>query len=204
VEDFMTERETKLDAAKVRADEARAMLGEIENLHKKALLLVPGVSLFHTKTQRTRSEQWDKIMDRLHAILQEPINLQRNFEYQDQAAAKKIEEAKKIEAGKESAAKYAAFQQEAVQWLLAKGKKLGEDFAIIDAVDHANELAYDEEIARMKASGGFIDFNGKNCDGPCGGWDMSGHRCDCGNRRVSFTTGYSHSFKQPHVYAEAY
>lgn len=28
------------------------------------------------------------------------------------------------------------------------------------------------------------DFAGKNCDGPCRGWDGVSRRCDCGNRRV--------------------
>jgi hypothetical protein len=28
------------------------------------------------------------------------------------------------------------------------------------------------------------DFDGKNCERPCRGWDGTSGRCDCGNRRV--------------------
>jgi hypothetical protein len=93
---------------------------------------------------------------------------------------------------------------EAVVWLLARGKKLGEDFSGADAIAVANSIAADEEIARLKEQVGLHDFNGQNCDGPCGGWDGASRRCECGNRRVWWTTGWGHSFQEPYVYGEAY
>lgn len=93
---------------------------------------------------------------------------------------------------------------EAVAYLSARGKVAGTDYALESAVTEANDLAYTEEIARKKASGGPFEFSGQNCDGPCEGWDGEERRCQCGNRRVSWTTGYGHSFKTPSVEAEAY
>jgi len=33
----------------------------------------------------------------------------------------------------------------------------------------------------------YIDFDGNNCD-DCVGWDGRSRRCECGNRRVSWTS----------------
>lgn len=93
---------------------------------------------------------------------------------------------------------------EAVAYLSARGKVAGTDYELPNAVSVANDLAFEEEVAKRKASGGSFDFNGQNCDGPCEGWDGEDRRCQCGNRRVSWTTGYGHSFKTPSVEAEAY
>lgn len=204
METNMETREQKLAEAKVQAERAKELLGHFENVRKQALAFVPGAGIFATKKQRVRSEQWDKILERLHAVLQEPYNLLRNFEYHDSAAKEKLDDAEKVERGKADAAKYAAYQQDAILWLLAKGKVLGTDFTLMNAVDKANEIAYAEEIARLQAVDEWFYFNGQNCDGPCRGWDGKEHRCDCGNRRVSWTEGFGHSFKQPHVIAEAY
>ena len=54
----------------------------------------------------------------------------------------------------------------------------------------------DEELITeaMPGEGEFIEFDGMNCndrmdpdDPPCTGWDGKSHRCECGNRRVSWT-----------------
>lgn len=54
-------------------------------------------------------------------------------------------------------------------------------------------LAAGEKYAREN---GPIEFDGMNCndyleDGQaeCGGWDGGEHRCECGNRRVSWEIG---------------
>ena len=93
---------------------------------------------------------------------------------------------------------------EAILWLQGKGKTLGEDFTPANAVCIADDISFDEEVNRLTASGGYIDFSGDdNCE-DCEGWDMSSHRCYCGNRRVSWVTGWGHSFKSPSIYAEAH
>lgn len=100
---------------------------------------------------------------------------------------------------------------EAIAWLDAKGYKPGTDFQPSAAVTFANDIAFQEEAERLsaelKASGGFVDFSGSNCEpdeGACPGWNGNDRRCECGNRRVSWTAAYGHSFKEPSIYAEAY
>jgi len=97
--------------------------------------------------------------------------------------------------------------QEAANWLLERGRKLGADFAYEDALETANDIAFYEEVARREEAGKageWYEFEGHNCDGNCDGWDGYSHRCQCGNRRVSWQMGYEHSFKNPIVYAEAH
>jgi hypothetical protein len=95
---------------------------------------------------------------------------------------------------------------EAIIWLSARGKTLGIDYTLENAILIADDIAYQEEIIRMKRSlnGNTMEFDGQNCDGPCSGWDGESNRCSCGNRRVCWTQGYSHSFKSPEVRAEAH
>lgn len=125
-------------------------------------------------------------------------------------AERRVKEARLKQAGEaklaEEARQRTEHQAKAVAWLLGKGKKLGTDFTGENAVDVADSLAFDEEVARLKASGEMheFEFDGPNCDGPCAGWDGTDRRCECGNRRVSWVTGYGHSFANPDVRGEAY
>jgi hypothetical protein len=92
----------------------------------------------------------------------------------------------------------------AVKWLEARGKIQGTDFEIANAIEVANDLAYEQEAERLQEEGGMRSFSGDDSCENCGGWDGVSHRCECGNRRVSWAQGYGHSFKNPYVYAEAY
>lgn len=70
-----------------------------------------------------------------------------------------------------------------------------------------NEIEEEKAIqtAISNLDGRYTDFDGNNCDEDrnCLGWDGMSHRCDCGNRRVSWEI----SFNEPstyRVYAAAY
>lgn len=94
----------------------------------------------------------------------------------------------------------------AVAWLLAKGKVIGQDFTVADAIKTANDIAFEEEVKNRKKELGndaYTEFSGQNCDS-CLGWDGVSPRCECGNRRVSWSFGYGHSFETPSIEAEAY
>lgn len=93
---------------------------------------------------------------------------------------------------------------DAIKYLLDNGKSIGTDFTVNNAIECADELAYTLEVEKQRSQGGYINFSGDDYCEDCQGWDMSSHRCSCGNRRVSFTTGYGHSFKQPWICAEAH
>lgn len=94
----------------------------------------------------------------------------------------------------------------AVLWLHARGKEPGRDYAPDKALEAANNIAFAEECARRtdKAQKEPIEFSGQNCEGPCSGWDGESRRCECGNRRVSWSRDSLHTFEQPSISAEAY
>ena len=92
----------------------------------------------------------------------------------------------------------------AAAWLMAKGKVLGADFTVGTALDVANDLAAEEEKARLIAAGRPIGFSGDDYCENCDGWVPGHHRCACGNRRVDFVTSDYHTFENVSVQAEAY
>lgn len=98
-----------------------------------------------------------------------------------------------------------AYRDRAICWLIAKGKRYGEDFTVESAVRMAEQIAYDEEVARSQGPEGsefWHNFDGNNCDS-CIGWDGRSHRCNCGNRRVSWSQSAGHTFENPSIYGEA-
>ena len=104
-------------------------------------------------------------------------------------------------------AKRLTYILKAIQFLDKHGKVRGIDFIGDDAVDKADTLAFEQEKERQLTErdlfGGLISFDGQNCD-DCAGWNGRSRRCDCGNRRVDWVTGFGHTFLHPHVYGEAY
>lgn len=122
----------------------------------------------------------------------------RNAKDKQEAEDKKQKEIKAIQ-------DLEAKKARAVVWLLERGKHPGKDYEACRAIETANQMAFDEEVARQGP--GPHDFSGQNCgdydDTECSGWDGSSRRCECGNRRVSWVEGYGHSFEEPCVYAEA-
>lgn len=111
----------------------------------------------------------------------------------------KVKEIKEAEIIKERQ----EFNDEAIGWLLVRGYEFNKDFNSETAIKFADELAFEEECKRRIEENTFFSFAGDNCE-DCPGWDGKSHRCDCGNRRVYWATGYGHSWKKPFVYAEAY
>lgn len=78
----------------------------------------------------------------------------------------------------------------------------GKDFTTENATQVAEDMAFNKEVEKRIKDGGYFEFNGQNCDGPCSGWDGVSHRCDCGNRRVYWQS--DGGFKDIYIYGEAY
>lgn len=108
------------------------------------------------------------------------------------------------ERGSKAAAELIETKGKAIVWLQERGKVLGADFTVESAIEVANEIAFEEALAAKKAEGRLHSFSGEDSCENCGGWDGSSHRCECGNRRVSWTYGYGHNFLTPYVVAEAH
>lgn len=107
---------------------------------------------------------------------------------------------------KEKAKKREADQlwNDAVAFLTERGKKMGDDYEGEHAISAANNIAFDEEVAKLSNDPTPIDFSGGDYCESCEGWTPGEHRCCCGNRRVTWAEGFGHTFKSPYVVAEAY
>jgi len=113
-----------------------------------------------------------------------------------------IERLQEIETNK----RHSELVGKAIKFLTDRNKIINIDFDINTAIQIANDIAYEEAIWLKKKelieSGTFIDFNGQDTCENCRGWDGQSHRCDCGNRRVSWTS--DGDFLNPYIYGEAY
>ena len=128
---------------------------------------------------------------------------QKNLADVRRAVQEIINAARLATAREEAINNHIALAAEAIIYLTAKGKKMGIDFTAKDAITQADEIAFQEEVEFQKKKGGPFDFSGKNCE-DCDGWDGESKRCNCGNRRVDWVKGLSHSFKKPYAQGEAY
>jgi hypothetical protein len=94
----------------------------------------------------------------------------------------------------------------AVMWLVERGLKAPEDFALENARKTARDIACEELVESRIANEKWFEFVGQNCgersDTTCAGWDGKSHRCECGNRRVNWI--YDGTHEEPYVYGEAY
>lgn len=106
----------------------------------------------------------------------------------------------------------AAYREAACAYLRrVGGAEPSADVDVWGAVQMAVGERGEREAARLKAQAQaadppvYHDFSGANCEGGCRGWDGWSARCDCGNRRVSWTVE-PRSFveENPIFYGEAH
>lgn len=196
--------EKKMDLASITDEQIEEMKREAEEVRK-----------YNSEIARIKCEKFDQARKLLKELfpretaLHRYVNRYRVSSYYEPwdfvASIKKArEEKEKAEKAKKAEAELQALQAKAILWLQERGKKLGEDFRVADAIETANAIAFEEEVARKRAEGGLFSFSGEDSCEDCGGWDGESRRCECGNRRVSWESGWGHSFLNPYVHGEAY
>lgn len=95
--------------------------------------------------------------------------------------------------------------EKAVNYLIEDGLKLGIDFTIDEAISRANDIVFIKEVSKVQQSDTYISFSGDDSCENCSGWDGISHRCDCGNRRVTWESDMSKDFfLNPYIYGQAY
>lgn len=108
----------------------------------------------------------------------------------------------KEEAEKQKAKDAAKDVDDAIAFLISKGKVIGKDFTSDSALEVAQDIVFQEKIAEATKDGGYHNFSGDdNCEN-CAGWDGESHRCDCGNRRVCWAS--EGNWKDLYIYGEAH
>lgn len=195
-------REENIKLAEESAAKAKSLLDAINTAIKEGFKHVPKYGT--TPTQNKKLASAAEVISRLEMEVGVGSRVQASYITRDRMAQEKEakEKAEREKAERENA--ISIMKGEAIQYLIERGKKINIDFTVDNAVEVANQLAFDYEVKRLESSDEPISFNGQDCCEDCSGWIPGSHRCECGNRRVSWVEGWSHSFKEPQIYAEAY
>lgn len=195
-------REENIKLAEKSAAIAKELYNNIMAAVEAGFKHVPNYS--GTKYQQLKAKSAGEVLSRLYNEMGAGNRVKASYDQRDRMAA---EEAKRKAAEKAKRQREEAQNQllnEAVQYLISHGKQIVVDFKVENAIEAANTLAFNLEVAKLEAETEPIEFSGSdNCE-DCSGWIPGNHRCKCGNHRVYWVTGFGHSFKSPSVYAEAY
>jgi hypothetical protein len=199
-------KEENLQAAKEYAEKAKEILIQLNEIVKEGNKLVPGRTFGLSKAKLEKLKTPNEVMERLLTASRSESNVKSTYEHRERMVKEK-EEKEKLEAfKKEIEVKQSELLNQAIAYCLENGRTFGDGLSVENAIQVANDIAFQKEVARKEAEigDGYIGFDGQNCEDECAGWNPNHHRCQCGNRRVSWTEGWSSDFRNMDIYAEAY
>jgi hypothetical protein len=200
-------KEENLELAKQYEDKAKSYLERFNELLKEANKDFPvGITFGMSKAKIDKSKTPNEVYDRLYSASRSLYNTKSTYEMRERMEKEKIEKERQAELLKQRELEKSSLVNDAIAYCLANGRTFGErGFTIDTAIQIANDIAFDKEVARKEEEigDGHTGFSGMNCEDECAGWNPKHHRCECGNRRVSWTNDYS-NFKDMEIYAEAY
>lgn len=199
-------KEENLELAKQYSESAKSLVNEFNEILKKANKQFPVSSFGMSKSKLEKEQSLQKTYERLQTASWSYNNIKSTYETRERMIKEKEEKAQKEQANIELNQRKVETLNKAIKFLLENGKIFGEEFTTENAHSVANELAFQLEINRREAQIGkeYIDFSGQNCKEECAGWNPSERRCQCGNRRVTWTEGYYSTFENMEIYAEAW
>ena len=198
-------KEENLKLAKEYEDKAKSYLEQFNQLLKDANKDFPGRTFGLTKSKVEKLKTPNEIYDRLQSASRSLWNTQSSYSSRERIQMEKEEREKRAELQKQQELEKFNLANEAIAYCLSNGRKFGDGLLVETAIAIANDIAFKKEVDRRELEIGddYIDFSGQNCEDECAGWNPKDRRCECGNRRVSWTDEYS-DFKNMSIYAEAY
>jgi hypothetical protein len=200
-------KEENLKLAKEYEDKAKSYLEKLNEILKEANREFPGRTFGLTKSKLEKLKSPNEVYDRLLSASRSLYNVQSTYSTRERIQKDKEDNEKQTELLKQRELEKSNLANEAIAYCLENGRTFGDGLSIETAISIANDIAFNIAIKNIESQIGeneYIDFSGQNCEDPCNGWNPKDHRCECGNRRVSWTDGYSSSFKDMTIYAEAY
>ena len=200
-------KEENLQAAKEYAEKAKEILIQLNEIVKEGNKLVPGRTFGLSKAKLEKLKTPNEVMERLLTASRSESNVKSTYEHRERMVKEKEEKEKAEAFKKEMEVKQSELLNQAISYCLENGRTFGDALSVENAIQVANDIAFQKEVARKEAEigDGYIGFDGQNCEDECAGWNPQiSHRCECGNRRVSWTEGWSSDFRNMDIYAEAY
>lgn len=159
-----------------------------------------------TPARERKAKEPTEAYQRLLKAVDTYNRIKASYETRERMGREKEKMAQAEALKKEQEAKRSELLNQAIAYCLHNGRTFGDSLTVENAIQVANQIAFQKEIDRKEAEIGdeYIDFSGQNCEDECAGWNPKDRRCQCGNRRVSWTDGYSSDFRSMTIYAEAY
>jgi hypothetical protein len=198
-------KEENLKLAKEYGDQAKelmarfdAILDEVNKEFKPEYGLTPA--------KERKAKEPTEAYNRLRTATGTYSRIKSTYETRERMEKEKQQKAEAEARKKEMEAKQSEILNQAIAYCLENGRTFGDALMVENAIQVANDIAFQKEVSRREAEigDGYIGFGGQNCDDPCEGWNPKDRRCQCGNRRVSWTEGWSSDFRNMDIYAEAY
>jgi hypothetical protein len=198
-------KEENLELAKAYEDKAKEYLNQFNELLKNANKEFPGRTFGLSKAKLEKLKTPNEVYDRLLSASRSYYNTKSTYEHRERMVKEKEEKEKQAELLKQREAEKSALVNEAIAFCLNNGRRFGDGLSVETAISIANDIAFQKEVKEREyeIGDGYIGFSGQNCEDECEGWNPQTRRCQCGNRRVSWTDGYS-DFRNMEIYAEAY
>ena len=199
-------KEENIQLAKEYGDKAKEILKKFDDLLLEANKFVPGRTFGLSKSKLEKLKSPNEVLERLYSAARSEYNTKSTYEMRERIAKEKLqkEEEQKRQVEREHAQK--DILNQAIAYCLENGRKFDDGLTVDNAIAIANDIAFNKEVAKREEEIGdnYIGFSGQNCEDECDGWNPKDRRCQCGNRRVSWSDGYSSGFRDMSIYAEAY
>jgi len=199
-------KEENLELAKAYTEKANELLTRFKDIITEANKQFPGSTFGLSKSRLEKHKSPNETYQRVANATRSLYNTKSAYDTRDRMEAEKIKKQEQAEFAKKVENEKAQLLNEAITFCLNNGKLFGKDFTAETAVSTANDLAFELAVKKreIQIGDGYIGFSGQNCEDECDGWNPSNRRCQCGNRRVSWTDGYYSDFRDMSIYAEAY
>jgi hypothetical protein len=200
-------KEENLELAKAYSDKAKELQIRFKEILDEVNREFPAPTFGLSKTKLEKLRQPNEAYDRVVNAIYTFNSTKSTFETRERSAKEKAEKEAQTKLVKEREQDKVNIINEAIAYCISNGRIFNQDGLTIDtAISIANDIAFQNEIKLKEFAIGddFIDFSGQNCEEPCEGWNPNQRRCECGNRRVSWSEGYNSDFRNMEIYAEAY
>jgi len=198
-------KEENLQLAKEYSDAARELLAEFEQvLNKVNKEFKPEYGLSPAKEHKEKEPT--QAYQRLRSAVGTYNRIKSTYESRERMERERADREKAEQQKKQLEAEKTQLVNQAIKYCLDNGRQFGDGLSVENAIQIANDIAFNKEVERREAEEGddYIDFEGQNCEDPCEGWKPREHRCQCGNRRVSWEESWNADFRDMSIYPAAY
>ncbi len=198
-------KEENLTLAKDYSSKAADIYNRLKAVVEEGNKFVPGRTFGLSKSKLEAMKSPNQVLERLFEAQRSVYYTKSFYESQERLAKEKAAKEAAVEKAKQIENEKAQLLNEAIAFCLNNGGLFGKDFTAETAISTANDIAFKLAVKKreIQIGDGYIGFSGKNCEDECDGWNPSNRRCQCGNRRVSWSYDYS-DFRNMEIYAEAW